>query len=66
MDVLAFGGAMGIAWIGYSMVEHTLSGPHFEGYALVLGTVGVLQGVLTLMLFLWRLLGARRPLPELG
>jgi hypothetical protein len=50
IDLLALGGAFGIAWLGYSMVEPTLSGPHFEGYALVLGTVGVLQGALTIMM----------------
>jgi hypothetical protein len=59
IDVLAFAGALGIAWVGYSMVEHTLSSPHFEGYALMLGAISVLQGVLTLLLFLWRLLGTR-------
>jgi hypothetical protein len=62
IDLFALAGALGIAWLGYSMVERTLSGPHFEGYALVLGTVGVLQGVLTLALFFWRLtkVSARR------
>jgi len=57
IDVLAFAGAMGLVWVSYSMVQHTLSSPHFEGYALVLGTAGVLQGTLTLLLFLWRMLG---------
>jgi hypothetical protein len=59
INVFAFAGALGMAWLGYSMVERTLSGPHFEGYALVLGTVGVLQGILTLTLFLWRWLGRK-------
>jgi hypothetical protein len=36
-----------IVWIGISAVYGTVSGSHFEGYALVLGTGLVLQGVLT-------------------
>ena len=55
IDLFALVGALGIAWLGYTMVERTLSAAHFEGYALVLGTVGVLQGALTLVLFFWRL-----------
>ena len=55
LDVVLIAGAAGLAWLGWSMVDRTLSGPHFEGYALVMGGVGMLQGVLTLLLFLWRL-----------
>jgi hypothetical protein len=55
IDVLVFAGAIVVAWGGYSTVEHTLSGPHFEGYALVLGAAAVLQGILTIMLSLWRM-----------
>jgi hypothetical protein len=58
IDLFALAGALAITWLGYSMVERTLSGPHFEGYALVLGTVGVLQGMLTLVLFFWGPAGA--------
>ena len=54
IDVLVLAGAVGIAWLGYSMAERTLSGSHFEGYALVLGIIGIVQGVLTLMLFFGR------------
>jgi hypothetical protein len=55
LDVVLIAGAAGLAWLGWSMVGSTLSGPHFEGYALVMGGIGMLQGVLTLVLFLWRL-----------
>jgi len=55
LDVVLIAGAAGLVWLGWSMVDRTLSGPHFEGYALVMGGVGMLQGVLTLLLFLWRL-----------
>src|SRR6267142_2374014 len=48
--VVAGGGA--IIWIGVSWVRATLSGPHFEGYALVLGSALALQGALTLSVFL--------------
>jgi hypothetical protein len=54
-DLLFLAGAAGLVWLGWSMVERTLSGPHFEGYALVMGGVGIFQGALTLVLFLWRL-----------
>ena len=57
-DMLLLAGAAGLVWLGSSMVERTLSGPHFEGYALVMGAVGIFQGVLTLALFLWRLSNA--------
>jgi hypothetical protein len=56
-DLLALSGAAGIMWLGSFLVERALSASHFEGYALVLGVVGALQGGLTVMLFLWRLKG---------
>ena len=55
LDVVLIAGAAGLAWLGWLMVDSTLSGPHFEGYALLMGGIGMLQGVLTLVLFLWRL-----------
>jgi|SRR5712691_2342721 len=48
--VVAGGGA--IIWIGVSWIRATLSGSHFEGYALVLGSALALQGALTLAVFL--------------
>lgn len=56
--VLVGGGA--IIWAGASWAFATVWGPHFEGYALVLGSVLVLQGALTLVVF-----ARQRPLPAL-
>jgi hypothetical protein len=44
-------GSVAIIWLGASWVRNTLAGAHFEGYAVVLGTALVAQGVLTLGLF---------------
>jgi len=46
----ASGGAA-IAALGASSVYGTVSGAHFEGYALVLGSALVVQGLLTLVAF---------------
>lgn len=48
--VLAGGSAL--APIGIWMVRQTLASSHFEGYALVLGSMVVVQGALTLLVFL--------------
>ena len=52
LDLLVSAGAAGLMWLGWSIASTTLSGPHFEGYALVMGAAGVLQGALTLARFL--------------
>ena len=44
-------GGVAIVWLGASWVRSTVSSPHFEGYALVLGSALVLQGLLTLVVF---------------
>lgn len=49
--VTAAGGAA-LAAVGVSSVYSTMSGPHFEGYALVLGSVMVVQGLRTVATFL--------------
>ena len=41
-----------IAALGAWSVYSTVSGPHFEGYALILGSALVVQGLLTLAMFL--------------
>ena len=51
--LLVAGGAA-VIWVGASAVSATVAGPHFEGYAVVLGSALVVQGALTLALFLWR------------
>jgi hypothetical protein len=45
----------GVALLGATAVYGTVSGPHFEGYALVLGAALVVQGALT-----WITLGRDR------
>jgi hypothetical protein len=44
-------GAAGIVWLGGSWVYATLTGSHFEGYVVGLGSALVGQGVLTLVVF---------------
>jgi hypothetical protein len=48
--VVAAGGAA-LAAIGVWMIRETLVSSHFEGYALVLGGMLVVQGILTLTAF---------------
>jgi len=48
---LTAAGGAGIVALGASTLYGTVSGPHFEGYALVLGSALVIQGLLTLTLF---------------
>lgn len=47
----AAGGGIALAALGASSVYSTVSGSHFEGYALVLGSALVVQGLLTLIAF---------------
>jgi len=49
---LLLAGGVAIILVGASWVRDTVSGPHFEGYALVLGAALVMQGALTLGAFL--------------
>jgi len=46
-----------IAWVGWTAISHMLASPHFEGYALILGALGIAQGVLALAVTGWRLWG---------
>jgi len=45
--LLTFAGAVGIVWTGGMAVANTLQESHFEGFALIIGTSLVLQGLLT-------------------
>jgi hypothetical protein len=47
----AAAGGVALAAFGASSIYSTVSGPHFEGYALVLGSMLVIQGLLTLITF---------------
>jgi hypothetical protein len=49
--VMAAGGAA-LAAIGVWMIRETLASSHFEGHALVLGGMLVVQGALTILAFL--------------
>ncbi len=57
---LLLAGAAATIWVAGSWAYATVSGPHFEGYALVLGSALVVQGALTLPLSA-PCLGARNP-----
>ena len=45
--LLALAGAVGIVWAGGKAIANTLTGPHFEGFALIIGAALLLQGLLT-------------------
>lgn len=47
-----------IVWVGWTSISHTLSGPHFEGYALIMGALGILQGILAVAVTCFQLTGA--------
>ena|SRR5438067_10981247 len=49
--VAAVAAGAGLIWAGWSAIDRTLAGPHFEGYALVLGTMAIVQGVLAAVVF---------------
>ena len=56
---LVLAGGVAIIWVGAAWVHDTLASEHFEGYAVVLGSLLLLQGALTLVVFLrQRLVGA--------
>jgi hypothetical protein len=51
-------GAAAVMWLGATWAYATIHGSHFEGYALVLGSVLVVQGAVTLAYFIPRLMRA--------
>jgi hypothetical protein len=61
LDVIVLAGAGGLTWLGSSMVLNALASPHFEGYAVLMGGIGILQGAFTLMLFVWRVVTGALP-----
>jgi hypothetical protein len=52
----ALAGGAAVAVVGALWIRATVTGPHFEGYAIVLGSAVVAQGALTLLV----LSGTRR------
>ena len=55
LNLVATATAVGVAWLGATTVERSLTSAHFEGYALLMGAIGFLQGSLALVLFIRRL-----------
>ena len=51
-------GAAAVMWLGATWAYATVNGSHFEGYALVLGSVLVVQGAVTLAYLTPRLVRA--------
>ena len=49
LRALATSGAVVIAVLGARAIYSTLAGPHFEGYALVLGAMLIVQAVLSVV-----------------
>jgi hypothetical protein len=47
--VVTLVGAVALTWAGTSAVLANINGPHFEGYAVVIGALLTLQGVLTIL-----------------
>jgi hypothetical protein len=63
---LAVLGAAALVWAGGSAVAATLSGPHFEGYALLIGASLVLQGLLTAVHLIPALLNSSSKVHQFG
>jgi len=40
-------GAAGLTWAGVAAVARNLTGPHFEGFAVIIGVLLALQGLFT-------------------
>ena len=63
---IALVGAAALAAAGTSTVFSNISGPHFEGYALVIGVLLLLQGVLTILQLVTSLLAQSSKVHQLG
>ena len=59
-------GAAAIAAAGTSTIASNVNGPHFEGYALVIGALLLLQGVLTILQLITSRLGQSSKVHQLG
>ena len=58
--VVLAAGATGIVMVGGRAMTVNLTGPHFEGYAVIIGAVLILQGLVTL----WSLILSGRLMPS--
>src|SRR5436190_1788765 len=59
-------GAVALTWAGTSAVLVNLDGPHFEGYAIVIGALLILQGVLTILHLITLLFSQSSKVHQLG
>ena len=63
---LALVGAAALAWAGTSTLAANINGPHFEGYAVVIGFLLILQGLLTILQLITLLLGQSSKVHQFG
>ena len=63
---LTLAGAAALAAAGTSTIASNVSGPHFEGYALVIGALLLLQGVLTILQLITSRLDPSSKVHQLG
>ena len=59
-------GAVALAWAGTSAVLANINGTHFEGYALIIGALLILQGVLTILYLITLLFSQSSKVHQLG
>lgn len=45
--LMALAGSTGLIWAGAEALQRTVTGDHFEGYAVIIGALLLLQGTLT-------------------
>ena len=63
---ITLAGAAALAATGTSTIFSNVNGPHFEGYALVIGALLLLQGVLTILHLITSRLGQSSKVHQLG
>ena len=63
---IALIGAAALAWAGTSALLANINGPHFEGYAVVIGFLLILQGLLTILQLITTLLTPSSKVHQFG
>ena len=66
LRVVTLAGAVALAWAGTSAVLANINGTHFEGYALIIGALLILQGVLTILHLITLLFSQSSKVHQLG
>ena len=59
-------GAAGMTWVGVSAVVGNLTGTHFEGFAVIIGALLVLQGIFTVGSLITRVLTPSSKVHQFG